>query len=162
MIRRRYRFRFTVLRICSAIGIAIPFLLICCGGMAHAWNVWAVHREVKQWPFVMGTLENAEHKCSKNPIVQYTYEVEGQQYRGDAFSLTRCSTGPTWGQSIVKELQLKAGQVGAIPVYYAPHAPGTSCLYCGSEPVWIEVVGVMVGLVVILTLSTSCLLERID
>ena len=162
MIRRRYRFRFTVQRVCLAIGIAVPFLLICCCGVAHAWNVWVVHREVKQWPSVMGTLESVEHKQSKDPIVQYTYEVDGRLYRGSAFSLVRCSTGPSWGRFRVTELQPKTGQAGALPVCYDPNTPDRSCLYFGSEPVWINMVGLVFCLFVILTLSGSCLPERRD
>lgn len=162
MVRRRYRFQFTVQRVCLAIGMAVPFLLICCAAMAHAWNAWAVHREVKQWPSVMGKLESVEFKESKDPIVQYTYEVEGQQYRGSTFSLTRCSTGPGWGRSRAAELRQKAEQVGAVPVYYDPHAPGRSCLYFDTEPVWTTMVVLIFILIVTLTLSGSCLLESAD
>jgi len=96
---------------------------------------------VKTWPSTMGTVQfstiqwrrsGSSNSSSAFPVVQYSYQVNGQQYNG-----AKLAPGPEVGGSGANKVIAKYPAGAQVMVFYNPQNPSDAVLETKASAQWI-------------------------
>jgi len=95
--------------------------------------------EVNQWPSVMGSvvMSTIERRSSEDghtdyPVVQYSYQVNGQPYQS-----SKLAPGPEVGGSGARGVVAKYPAGAQVMVFYNPQKPSEAVLERKSSALWV-------------------------
>lgn len=105
----------------------LAFDAIC--GYTAAYQIWAEQTfKPAQATIVSATISQGA-ESTKSPVIEYTYRVDGRDYRGNRYCFGAGGASGGWADAILQ--QYPAGRV--VPCYYQPSSPGESSLRVGLE-----------------------------
>ncbi len=132
------------------------------GVTVMVWNI-KQNRESESWPQVAGTITTSRigssttrsspsgsNKTSRSDTdysveIRYTYEVEGQAYKGHRL---RFGSNSHDRRSDAQKEQRQFPEGKKVPVYYYPEKPGRSVLVRGTKGNWGQLIGLSICLLV--------------
>jgi hypothetical protein len=95
--------------------------------------------EVSQWPSVMGVVQmsTVERRSSEDgytdyPVVQYSYQVNGQPYQN-----SKLAPGPEVGGSGARKVVAKYPAGAQVMVFYNPQNPSDAVLERKAPALWV-------------------------